>query len=87
MLTELGHQQAAATGKRLNELQTAKKKKFNVIVHSTMTRAIQTTEDIIKGLDMVPEVNSCDMLQEGAPYCPEPSSSSWKPENYVSQPL
>ena len=84
VLTELGHQQAAATGKRLNELQTAKKKRFNVIVHSTMTRAIQTTEDVIKGLDIVPEVNSCDMLREGAPCRPEPSSSSWKPENHVS---
>jgi len=84
VLTELGHQQAAITGKRLKELQTATGKTFNIIIHSTMMRAIQTSDDIIKGLDVVPQVKSCDLLREGSPCRPEPPSSSWKPENHVS---
>ena len=85
VLTELGHQQAAITGKRLKELQAATKKTYNVIIHSTMKRAIQTSDDIIKGLDVVPQIKSCDLLREGAPCRPEPSSSSsWKPDNHVS---
>ena len=84
VLTELGHQQAAITGKRLKELQTATGKTFNIIIHSTMRRAIQTTEDIIKGLDIVPEVKSCDLLREGSPCRPEPPSPSWGPKNHVS---
>ena len=83
VLTELGHQQAAITGKRLKELQTATNKTFNVI-HSTMKRAIQTSDDIIKGLDVVPQIRSCDLLREGSPCRPEPPSSSWKPDNHVS---
>ena len=84
VLTELGHQQAAVTGKRLNELQTATKKRFNLIIHSTMKRAIQTNDDIIEALDVVPQVKSCDLLREGSPCRPEPPSSSWKPETHVS---
>ena len=82
VLTELGRQQAAITGKRLQELQT--KKMFNIIIHSTMTRAIQTTDDIIKAMDVVPQVISCNFLREGSPCRPEPPSSSWKPRNHVS---
>ena len=84
VLTELGHQQAAITGKRLNELQTATKKTFNLIIHSTMKRAIETSNDIIKAMDVVPQVISCDLLREGSPCRPEPPSSSWKPETHVS---
>lgn len=84
VLTELGHQQAIITGKRLNELQTATKKRFNIIIHSTMKRAIQTSNDIIKELDVLPQIRSCDLLREGSPCRPEPPSASWKPENHVS---
>ena len=84
VLTELGHRQAAITGKRLNELQMKRKMTFNVIVHSTMMRAIETSHDIIKGLEVVPQVRSCDLLREGAPCRPEPPLSSWKPDNHVS---
>lgn len=86
VLTELGHQQAVITGKRLQEIQTAMEKTFNSIIHSTMKRAIQTTDDVIKGLDgPLPQIKSCDLLREGSPCRPEPPSSSWKPENHVSQ--
>ena len=84
VLTELGHQQAAITGKRLNELQTATKKMFNLLIHSTMKRAMETSDDIIKVLNVVPQVVSCDLLREGSPCRPEPPSSSWKPETRVS---
>ena len=83
VLTELGHQQAAITGKRLKEMHPAKNKTFSVI-HSTTKRAIQTSDDIIKGLDVVPQIRSCDLLREGSSYRPEPPSSSWKPDNHVS---
>lgn len=84
VLTELGHKQAAITGKRLKELQTVTGKTFSIIIHSTMKRATQTSDNIIKELDVVPQVKSCDLLREGSPCSPEPPSSSWKPENHVS---
>ena len=84
VLTELGHQQAVITGGRLNELQTAKKKTINLLIHSTMKRAMETSDYIIKVLDAVPQVVSCDLLREGSPCRPEPPSSLWKPETHVS---
>ncbi|XP_006613803.1 serine/threonine-protein phosphatase PGAM5, mitochondrial-like isoform X1 [Apis laboriosa] len=75
ILTDLGRQQAEATGKRLQELGFP----YTLLVHSTMTRAQETAKIIGKGLKNVPI--KCDLLlNEGAPIQPDPPSSNWKPE-------
>jgi len=84
ILTQLGHQQAVITGKRLKELQATTDNGYSALIHSTMKRAIETTNDIISSLEVVPPVSSCDMLREGAPCMPEPTSSIWKPQEHVS---
>ena len=83
-LTQLGHQQAVITGKRLKELQATTSNGYNALIHSTMKRAIETTNDVISSLEVVPPVSSCDMLREGSPCKPEPTSSLWKPQEHVS---
>lgn len=75
----LGEKQALTTGERLKELDLP----YTSIIRSTMTRATQTASLIQKFLPDVP-VKDCCMLEEGAPTLPEPPSSSWKPEYYVS---
>ncbi|KAF5923855.1 hypothetical protein HPG69_007486, partial [Diceros bicornis minor] len=74
-LTPLGREQAELTGLRLASLGL----KFNKIVHSSMTRAIETTDIISKHLPGVRKV-STDLLREGAPIEPDPPVSHWKPE-------
>ncbi|XP_032510487.1 serine/threonine-protein phosphatase PGAM5, mitochondrial [Phocoena sinus] len=74
-LTPLGREQAELTGLRLASLGL----KFNKIVHSSMTRAIETTDIISKHLPGVCKV-STDLLREGAPIEPDPPVSHWKPE-------
>ncbi|KAM9101821.1 serine/threonine-protein phosphatase PGAM5, mitochondrial isoform X2 [Sarcophilus harrisii] len=74
-LTELGREQAELTGYRLASLGV----KFDKIVHSSMTRAIETTDIISKHLPGVNRV-STDLLREGAPIEPDPPVSDWKPE-------
>uniref|UniRef100_G1TZI2 Serine/threonine-protein phosphatase PGAM5, mitochondrial n=1 Tax=Oryctolagus cuniculus TaxID=9986 RepID=G1TZI2_RABIT len=74
-LTALGREQAELTGLRLASLGL----KFNKIVHSSMTRAVETTEIISKHLPGVCRV-STDLLREGAPIEPDPPVSHWKPE-------
>ncbi|XP_004611070.1 serine/threonine-protein phosphatase PGAM5, mitochondrial isoform X1 [Sorex araneus] len=74
-LTPLGREQAELTGLRLASLGL----KFNKIVHSSMTRAIETTDIISKHLPGVSRV-STDLLREGAPIEPDPPVSHWKPE-------
>ncbi|XP_058512719.1 serine/threonine-protein phosphatase PGAM5, mitochondrial isoform X1 [Ochotona princeps] len=74
-LTALGREQAELTGLRLASLGL----KFNKIVHSSMTRAIETTDIISKHLPGVCRV-STDLLREGAPIEPDPPMSHWKPE-------
>ncbi|XP_060048677.1 serine/threonine-protein phosphatase PGAM5, mitochondrial isoform X4 [Erinaceus europaeus] len=74
-LTPLGREQAELTGLRLASLGL----KFNKIVHSSMTRAIETTDIISKHLPGVCRV-STDLLREGAPIEPDPPVSHWKPE-------
>uniref|UniRef100_A0A8D0YUL2 Serine/threonine-protein phosphatase PGAM5, mitochondrial n=2 Tax=Sus scrofa TaxID=9823 RepID=A0A8D0YUL2_PIG len=64
-LTPLGREQAELTGLRLASLGL----KFNKIVHSSMTRAIETTDIISKHLPGVCRV-STDLLREGAPIDP-----------------
>ncbi|XP_010599115.2 serine/threonine-protein phosphatase PGAM5, mitochondrial isoform X2 [Loxodonta africana] len=74
-LTPLGREQAELTGLRLASLGL----KFDKIVHSSMTRAIETTDIISKHLPGVCRV-STDLLREGAPIEPDPPVSHWKPE-------
>ncbi|XP_016001493.2 serine/threonine-protein phosphatase PGAM5, mitochondrial isoform X3 [Rousettus aegyptiacus] len=74
-LTPLGREQAELTGLRLASLGL----KFNKIVHSSMTRAVETTDIISKHLPGVSTV-STDLLREGAPIEPDPPVSHWKPE-------
>uniref|UniRef100_A0A8C4MCH3 Serine/threonine-protein phosphatase PGAM5, mitochondrial n=1 Tax=Equus asinus TaxID=9793 RepID=A0A8C4MCH3_EQUAS len=70
-----GREQAELTGLRLASLGL----KFNKIVHSSMTRAVETTDIISKHLPGVCKV-STDLLREGAPIEPDPPVSHWKPE-------
>lgn len=74
-LTPLGREQAELTGHRLASLGL----KFNQIIHSSMTRATETTEIISKYLPGVKKI-STDLLREGAPIEPDPPVSHWKPE-------
>uniref|UniRef100_A0A8D0DNH1 Serine/threonine-protein phosphatase PGAM5, mitochondrial n=1 Tax=Salvator merianae TaxID=96440 RepID=A0A8D0DNH1_SALMN len=74
-LTLLGREQAELTGKRLASLGL----KFDKIVHSSMTRATETTDIISRHLPGVKKL-STDLLREGAPIEPNPPSSHWKPE-------
>nr|XP_034955220.1 serine/threonine-protein phosphatase PGAM5, mitochondrial isoform X2 [Zootoca vivipara] len=75
ILTKLGREQAELTGQRLASLGL----KFDKIVHSSMTRATETTNIISKHLPGVKK-SSTDLLREGAPIEPNPPSSHWKPE-------
>uniref|UniRef100_A0A1E1XGS7 Serine/threonine-protein phosphatase PGAM5, mitochondrial n=1 Tax=Amblyomma aureolatum TaxID=187763 RepID=A0A1E1XGS7_9ACAR len=77
-LTELGRKQADLTGQRLKQLGIP----FTRLVHSTMTRAIETAELIHKHMGPLP-VESCELIREGAPVPPEPPFGAWKPEAKV----
>ncbi|XP_004709686.1 serine/threonine-protein phosphatase PGAM5, mitochondrial isoform X2 [Echinops telfairi] len=74
-LTPLGREQAELTGLRLASLGL----KFDKIIHSSMTRATETTDIISKHLPGVCRV-STDLLREGAPIEPDPPVTHWKPE-------
>ncbi|KAM7539484.1 hypothetical protein Aperf_G00000047538 [Anoplocephala perfoliata] len=74
-LTNLGRYQLDMTGRRLKQLNFP----YSRIVYSTMTRAIESTDEIIKYLPGVPTV-PCDLLREGAPFPPEPAVENWPPE-------
>lgn len=80
VLTELGKKQAEATGKRLAELNLP----YSLIVKSTMTRALETSQIIEKSLVNVPVEND-NMLIEGAPIPPEPPIGHWKSEKHFFQ--
>lgn len=79
-LTPLGREQAAFAGKRLNELDFP----YTNLIHSTMTRAIETAKIIKEFLPGVP-VTECLLLEEGAPIAPEPPVGHWKPPHYFHQ--
>ncbi|KAF8564429.1 hypothetical protein P879_11375 [Paragonimus westermani] len=66
-LTPLGRQQLSLTGIRLKELNFP----YSIIHYSTMTRAVESTEEVLKHLPDVKAVPS-DLLCEGAPYPLEP---------------
>lgn len=74
-LTPLGREQAELTGQRLAALGL----KYDLLIHSSMTRATETANIISKhipGVDLV----SCDLLREGAPIQPVPPVTHWKPD-------
>ncbi|XP_014310850.1 LOW QUALITY PROTEIN: serine/threonine-protein phosphatase PGAM5, mitochondrial-like [Myotis lucifugus] len=77
-LTPLGREQAELTGLRLASLGL----KFNKIVHSSVTRAVETTDIISKHARCLPGVSmvSTDLLRKGAPIEPDPPESHWKPK-------
>ncbi|XP_077601345.1 serine/threonine-protein phosphatase PGAM5, mitochondrial-like isoform X1 [Stigmatopora nigra] len=75
ILTPLGREQAELTGHRLAALGL----KYDVLVHSSMSRATETAHIISKHLPGV-ELLSCDLLREGAPIEPVPPVTHWKPD-------
>ena len=78
VFAKLGIEQADFTGKRLKELGFP----YSTVVQSSMCRARETARIISGHLPNVP-VQTCDLLQEGAPFPPEPPVGHWKPEFYV----
>jgi serine/threonine-protein phosphatase PGAM5 len=56
---------------------------YSSIVQSSMCRARETANVISGHLPNVP-LHTCDLLQEGAPFPPEPPVGHWKPEMHVN---
>ncbi|CAG2117999.1 unnamed protein product [Medioppia subpectinata] len=75
-LTALGRSQAQAVGARLKNLDLP----YKSIVHSTMTRAVETAATISQHLPTVP-IESCADIEEGAPIPPEPPFPDWQPSD------
>ncbi|XP_063690692.1 serine/threonine-protein phosphatase PGAM5, mitochondrial-like [Bolinopsis microptera] len=86
ILTDLGRQQAECTGKHLAKLGV----KYSDLVISTMTRANETGEIILKqlnetGMEVLNEnfeIEKTDLLREGHPIDSVPSSSRFKPDSW-----
>uniref|UniRef100_A0A1A9X398 Serine/threonine-protein phosphatase PGAM5, mitochondrial n=1 Tax=Glossina brevipalpis TaxID=37001 RepID=A0A1A9X398_9MUSC len=75
-LTVKGCVQAKYAGKRLRELGV----KWDKIIISTMTRAQQTADIILKEIDFEPEsLVNCSYIREGAPIPPQPPVGHWHP--------
>ena len=80
-LTELGRKQADNTGQRLALLYSRYLQKMDEngnevtnnikLVKSTMTRATETANIILKHLPDI-EHTDCDLIREGAPCVPDP---------------
>lgn len=91
-----GQEQADITGQRIRELvkhmktKTPKDENGNPnpltvnFVKSTMTRATQTANIILKHFPDVNEHQSCDLIREGAPCPPDPPFPEWDPTPAVS---
>uniref|UniRef100_A0A915CBF1 Serine/threonine-protein phosphatase PGAM5, mitochondrial n=1 Tax=Parascaris univalens TaxID=6257 RepID=A0A915CBF1_PARUN len=79
-LTPLGREQALLLGKRLAENEL----KFDVVVTSSMQRAIETTELMLSLMAPIPRKVADSILDEGSPYPPEPPSRSRKPAQKMS---
>lgn len=78
-LTPLGHQQAHLAGKRLDSIVPAI---IDNVYYSTMTRATETA-NIIHPYLKFKRLQSCSLIEEGAPIRPEPPLSSYRPDDYV----
>lgn len=76
MLT--GQEQAKYLGQRLANSGL----KFDSIVMSTMTRAEETAKLILKELSVASRSSDL-LLEEGAPFPPEPPSKHWRPKQKV----
>nr|XP_045015658.1 serine/threonine-protein phosphatase PGAM5, mitochondrial-like [Jaculus jaculus] len=74
-LTPLGRQQAELTGLRLASLGF----RFDRLVHSSMSRAVETSDIIGRHLPGVPRAGT-DLLREAAPARPDPPPARGKPE-------
>lgn len=75
----LGKEQAAFLGKRfaLSNL------KIDKVVMSTMNRATETAQIMLNEMEKSIPSNSDSIIEEGAPYPPEPPHSTWKPRHRV----
>jgi len=72
-LTELGRRQLHLTGQRLKELSCQSNIKYDKIIVSNMTRALESADIIAESLpDVERELPGDALLREGAPYPPEP---------------
>ncbi|KAL3994905.1 Histidine phosphatase (branch 1) family protein [Acanthocheilonema viteae] len=74
-LTPLGREQAKFVGQRLANSGL----KFNSVIMSTMTRAEETAKLILDELSPT-SAKSDPLLEEGAPFPPEPPSKHWHPK-------
>ena len=80
----IGNEQTDLTGRRLSEL--TKKIKFTKLTNSSMIRAIQSANNIVRHLpEDLPRFED-PLLCEGAPIPPEPPVGHWKPELFVRKP-
>ena len=77
-LTQLGKEQAICTGIRLRDFGH----KYEQILESSMTRAIETSSFIQKQVKDAP-VHRTDLLKEGSPINPDPGFKEWRPERNV----
>ncbi|CAB3411316.1 unnamed protein product [Caenorhabditis bovis] len=74
-LTPLGKEQAELLGKRL----AASPIKFDKLIYSTMTRATETANIILKHFPETFPRSSTPLLEEGPPYPPVPAHKQWRP--------
>lgn len=80
-LTERGRLQAKYTGIRLNDLGIH----WDKVIASTMTRAQETADIILKEIDYDPKLmKHCSFIREGAPIPPQPPVGHWRPEKSVN---
>uniref|UniRef100_A0A1I7TLW3 Serine/threonine-protein phosphatase PGAM5, mitochondrial n=2 Tax=Caenorhabditis tropicalis TaxID=1561998 RepID=A0A1I7TLW3_9PELO len=74
-LTQLGREQAELLGKRLAQSDI----KFTNVTMSTMTRATETANIILKHLPEDLPKTSSPFIEEGPPYPPVPDHKTWRP--------
>lgn len=75
----IGREQAKYVGQRLVNSGL----KFDSLTMSTMTRAEETAKLILDELPLS-SVKSDPLLEEGAPFPPEPPSTHWRPKQKVN---
>jgi len=75
-LTALGREQANLCGRRFAECGM----KFDEVTMSTMTRATETANIILDHMPKSIGRKSDSILEEGAPYPPEPPVAHWRPK-------
>jgi len=77
-LTQLGREQALLLGQRL----AASGVKWDSVTISTMTRALETAQIICDVLPAGFRQATDSVLEEGAPYPPEPPVQHWTPKHH-----